>query len=142
MSSELSDDKLREILSGCEGVQGGPWKPEGYVVLGDWHASGAIAKVWGNEKAFATTRHLARLDPATVNALVTELLERRSDALRTPSKEGDGWQAVPVEPTEAMYHGNNAPTSFAYFIRFGDFVHSYRAMLAAAPPVPDTRAAP
>lgn len=69
--SDMTEARVREILDGLEGVTPGPWKPEGYVVFGDWHASGPVATVFRNSDGFPTTRHIARLDPDTVRALCT-----------------------------------------------------------------------
>jgi hypothetical protein len=84
--TRISEEKLGEILAGCEGVQFGPWSAE-QCDDGLWMVSNA-----GDVIAFGDPNHkepddelpfkyLARLDPTTVSSLVTELRELR-EALR------------------------------------------------------------
>lgn len=101
MTETVSDEKLREILAGCEGVTPGPW----YTTRSPWFRSddgvlcgspdGNIAYMiadcddgfnprdeytgpfeLGNKDADAA--HIARLDPQTVASIITELLARRT----------------------------------------------------------------
>jgi hypothetical protein len=94
---KLDDDKLREILAGCEGVTPGPWERRAdhshYDSVTDIYAQGfLIAQTCG--KSFdgmeARAAHIARLDPATVASIITELLELRAYLAATkPPLPGD-----------------------------------------------------
>jgi hypothetical protein len=116
---QISDDKLREILAGCEGVTKGPWESDSertegtygsgddthegfdaYVVYSasvdyygkpasicDSSNSGVIAveedfdedghSAW-DEHGRKNMAHVARLDPATVSSIISELLALRA----------------------------------------------------------------
>jgi len=75
----ISDEKLAEIIKGCEGVTPGPWmvrdhcvftkEPGRCVARLDWHIR--------DERDDANAAHIARLDPQTVLSLLTELQRRR-----------------------------------------------------------------
>lgn len=88
---KLTDERLYEILAGCEGVVPGPWHRPA--------ASSAIEKALGGpvgvvnsdaglvvvaregkelERYKVNLDHIARLDPETVSSLVTELLDARA----------------------------------------------------------------
>jgi hypothetical protein len=98
---KLDDGKLREILAGCEGVTPGPWRhhvpDKGYCT--DYVLSDAPEVAPDQEHRFRNlvaetdiqhapagepqrftqnAQHIARLDPATVASIVTELLEARA----------------------------------------------------------------
>ncbi len=110
--TDLPEDKLREIIAGCEGVTPGPWEADGvrneggsgrfesYHVLAvslerygkqpslvDTLNSDCIElledgdseshSVW-DEQGRKDTLHIARLDPATVSAMASELLRSRA----------------------------------------------------------------
>lgn len=95
----LSDDDLRAILNGCEGVTPGPWK----VYDGcSWRRIGTApslgrdyndcAVLYPNvasdghpdmnagrgQDTYANLNHIARLDPTTVKSIVSELLSLRA----------------------------------------------------------------
>jgi hypothetical protein len=89
----VSDDALREILAGTEGVTPGPWSGchggncECGYVFGDsgvayifkaLSLSDDVDPVAGSDARKANSKHIARLDPGTVRSIVTELLEHRS----------------------------------------------------------------
>ncbi len=76
----ISPEKTAEMLAAAEKATAGTWKAEGYVVFGDWQASGAIAVVRTAEKAFADTKYIALCDPQTITAILTELITLRSQA--------------------------------------------------------------
>jgi hypothetical protein len=111
MGNEISDDKLREILAGCEGAQGGPWKLDKFAayiwapsekggdfpVMDDPAENGRVAQMrgWGyytgngrgalglppeeaGMRQKLTGEHVARLDPATVSSIISELLDLRA----------------------------------------------------------------
>jgi hypothetical protein len=146
--SELTDDRLREIIAGCDGVTPGPWE---MIDLGG-NANAMVCDTKDTilsvhrrtrPKAFETAiaAHIARLDPQTVTAICEELLARRSP----PS----GYRLVPVEPTREMilaaeaelenqtdsdYDSDADGNRYPYSIRRpGWETHVYAAMLAAAP---------
>jgi hypothetical protein len=91
--TRISEEKLGEILAGCEGVQFGPWSAE-QCDDGLWmvcNAGDVIAFGDPNHKEpddELPFRYLARLDPTTVSSLVTELRELR-EALRPFAKLAD-----------------------------------------------------
>lgn len=97
----ITDERLREMLAGCQGVTPGPWirhesDRETSVVA---PATGTVVVVpWGaNTTAFHNAHrdagHLSRLDPQTITSIVTELLSRR---------EADEWR--PVHDAPAACH--------------------------------------
>lgn len=111
---KLSDEQLREIREGCEGVTPGPWEADGakndgfesYEVQApsgksvvDTFNSGSIeiheedGRAW-DEQGRKDTSHLARLDPQTISALIDELL-----ALREASQ----WQPIETAPKDAAF---------------------------------------
>ena len=87
---EIDDARLREILAGCETVHAGPWEVRHRdevwsTVPGRYIANAATMD---DEALGATARlaaYIARLDPDTVKAIVTELLALRSPVEPTPS---------------------------------------------------------
>ncbi|MDE2105109.1 MAG: hypothetical protein KGL39_48165 [Patescibacteria group bacterium] len=96
MSERMSDERLREILDGCEGVTPGPWKMqeidtegdevgEAFIVGARQQGLIGVALPFPREIAYcdfsrvaANGRHFARLDPHTVRSMVSELLDRRA----------------------------------------------------------------
>lgn len=117
----VSEERLREILDGCEGVTPGPW---GWAVIdasmaslgvmpdpghGDPHVlSVSPCKScrgdeweWGkcltpNE---ADASHIARLDPATVASMARELLSIRTTPSLPPRSSTETDKAVPAPAT-------------------------------------------
>lgn len=75
----ISPEKIAEMLAAAEKATAGAWKAEGYVVFGDWQASGAIAVIKTAEKAFADTKYIAFCDPETITAVLSELLTLRAE---------------------------------------------------------------
>lgn len=95
----ITDERLREMLAGCQGVTPGPWirhesDRETSVVA---PATGTVVVVpWGaNTTAFHNAHrdagHLSRLDPQTITSIVTELLSRR---------EADEWRPIETAPKD------------------------------------------
>jgi hypothetical protein len=130
----VSDEKLAEIIAGCEGVTAGPWEARdenfggrgarwafGQPGTGRYHTLGRVLSPQdGTTGANAlNAAHIARLDPDTIRSLLTELQHRRS-------QDAGGWRLVPVEPTEAMCGAALDP-------RADGSASMYRAMIAAAP---------
>ncbi len=81
----LSDERVEEIIAGCEGVTPGPWtyevQPFGSAIAKD---SRCIATAHYNLAIIGTllphaenASHIARLDPQTAASLATELLALR-----------------------------------------------------------------
>lgn len=102
----ISDERLREILAGCEGVTPGPWWGEPHydemergcaVIAATPHGplpgnptrgmlAFAVQVDPANAKvAEADAAHIARLDPDTVRSIITELLELRKYAANIAS---------------------------------------------------------
>jgi hypothetical protein len=76
----LTDDEIRALRNGCEGVTPGPWKWEGSIY--DRMAAGirslsedkGLAQVWQTKNAVLDAAHIARCDPTTIAELCTRLL--------------------------------------------------------------------
>lgn len=135
----VSDDKLREIIAGCDGVTPGPWATDDpWIVYSA--ADGDILYLadtedldTSDEQMVIDAAHIARLDPQTVTAICEELLARRSHQ--------GSYRLVPEEPTEAMVRAmGDAFLDAAIGHEAGDlanvnapFRRFYRAMLAKAP---------
>lgn len=105
MTGEVSDDRLREIVAGCEGVTPGPYKvrhhplDEGHFFV---EAPPHIQKGTGIKAAYGIevlgedtgesfypleqkkrdAAHIARLDPQTVASMASELLAARQEIER------------------------------------------------------------
>jgi len=106
---EVSIERLEEILAGLEGVTPGPWTygaqylcrkagpSEQYERLASCLPGQFDGIAWNVNAA-----HIARLDPATVRSIVSELI-----ALRT-AKPADGWVLVPKEDLEGMASDGHA----------------------------------
>ena len=98
----ITDDELKAILDGCEGVTPGPWSahekgihPNPYVCgpptpyeYGE--AEFVIAYLVGSSSTSAHTAHIARLDPDTVRAIVSELSTLRQSSPPDGQTAGDG----------------------------------------------------
>lgn len=129
----ITDERLAEIINGCDGVSPGPWSSTIMEIGSDE----AIVRSAGF--VVATTRigekpgryglnadHIARLDPQTVRSLLTELQHRREAEAGAP----EGWVLVPREPTQEMIGAGlkkNATNPHPWLPAV------YRAMLAASP---------
>jgi hypothetical protein len=83
----LTDDEIKALLEGCEGVTPGPWRPdpwdrnEGNVCANDVYVAQCV---FGKDIA-----HIARCDPTTIAELCTRLLsaeERMKAAEEQASK--------------------------------------------------------
>ncbi len=85
MSDTVSNERLRAILAGCEGVTPGPWKvdrgglnvapfnvisPQGEAELGTYSVARGVW--WETNATF-----IAACDPDTIRSLVSELLAAR-----------------------------------------------------------------
>lgn len=103
-----------------EGVTPGPWKAEGYVVMGDWHASGGIASVRSGARAFNDAAYIASCNPVAMrevlalarqaegsgreNAELRKMLERCA-----PAEQSKSWLPVPLwNDARALLGGENA----------------------------------
>ena len=86
----LSEEKLRAMLAGCEGVTPGAWSRSGPEITASSKPSLAVAfasKGWcagvggsysiGADEALANAAHIAACGPQTIRSLVTELLALR-----------------------------------------------------------------
>lgn len=95
----VSDERLAAIIKGCDGVTLGPWmvrdhcvftkEPGRCVARLDWHIRD------GRDDANAA--HIARLDPQTVEALLTELQHRReaeAEAIERCAKVADAYSDI------------------------------------------------
>lgn len=113
----VNDDKLREIIAGCEGVTPGPWlvlrhgesDGEGQPWRHSWevrqkdsaptdkhHWPARIAESVAGVYPVSPSPdadHIARLDPATIKAMAEELLSLR--AKLAPETDTDG---IPFRP--------------------------------------------
>lgn len=69
----MTDEEIERLRAGLEGTSRGGWKAAGYVVIGDWHASGPIARVSTGKTAFADTKHIARCSPDAIARLLSRL---------------------------------------------------------------------
>jgi hypothetical protein len=97
-SDRIGDDRLREILAGCEGVTPGPW-----MTIDGANSHVFDIRVVGRKRACVAfsdgddSRHIAHLDPQTVSSIVSELLSHRErlayrhdelvEAVSRPTKE-------------------------------------------------------
>jgi hypothetical protein len=74
----LTDDEIKALLEGCEGVTPGPWRPdpwdgnEGNVCANDVYVAQCV---FGKDIA-----HIARCDPGTIAELAARLLEAEAEA--------------------------------------------------------------
>lgn len=78
----VTDERLAEIIKGCEGVTPGPWGEGDKWVFASprsGNPSHALEHIFRNEEAQANAAHVARLDPQTVLSLLTELQHRRAE---------------------------------------------------------------
>jgi hypothetical protein len=130
----LDERAIRDALA--EGPTSGPWvanNNEGYSLWTIWSrmtpsGSGTpgpmIAQVIGDSaEADANAALVAACGPETMRAVMAEL-----DRLRSASRQ-EGWQLVPVEPTDAMTWAGQQ----ARYPATNSITVIYRAMLAAAP---------
>ncbi|MCB1460945.1 MAG: hypothetical protein KDJ90_00600 [Nitratireductor sp.] len=91
---KLSDERLREILDGCESVTPGPYRTHGqkvyaptlphHQVADEFEAVALIYQIGTfdpldeiTQETAANLVHFSRLDPQTVAALVSEVIEAR-----------------------------------------------------------------
>lgn len=110
----VSEERLREIIAGCDGVTLGPWErtevPPGHTPGVTYVSAPQVAKMlsisWNRHPAGNAHRdaaHIARLDPATVRAICTELLSRRS-APALSQDEGAGVGVIAAIEAERLRH--------------------------------------
>lgn len=78
--TDLSNERLAEMLAGLDGVTSGPWN-EGdhwvFVSPASGVTSHALENVLGSDKPQANAAHIARCDPDTMRALLIELKAAR-----------------------------------------------------------------
>jgi len=85
MTSPVS--AIEAIEKAMEGVTPGPWKAEGYVVMGDWHASGGIASVRSGARAFNDADYIAACNPVAMREVLA--LARKAEALQRENADKD-----------------------------------------------------
>ena len=82
--TRLTDEELKALIDGCDGVTPGPWDGSGTLVgiyiegRREWTLVAKTEK--GREFPLEyrrNTSHIARCDPDTIRALATEVLESR-----------------------------------------------------------------
>ena len=80
----MSRDQIEAMLAGLDGVAPSPWRTvlpnrkdgePGFVRSGAGENSITVAVLYHE----ADTRHIARCDPSTIRAVLTELLELRAE---------------------------------------------------------------
>lgn len=81
MTITPSDERLREILDGCEGVTPGPWITDDPWIVSTKEGVRYLASTSGLDtttlQSDIDAAHIARLDPQTVASIVRELLSLR-----------------------------------------------------------------
>jgi hypothetical protein len=75
----LTDDEIKALLEGCEGVTPGPWQllgwgPMGLYGKGDLRDAECIARFRADLIEDGNAAHIARCDPGTIAELATRLL--------------------------------------------------------------------
>jgi hypothetical protein len=85
--SDVSTDRLREILAGCEGVTPGPWSRfegvigrETHVIQANEGEGTLLVVPWDRAvdgNAHRDAAYIASLDPQTISAIISELVRRR-----------------------------------------------------------------
>ena len=87
MSGTLTDDEIKALLAGCEGVTPGPWKTHLVNSTQICTASGASVAITceaGRDDYVARmdydAAHIARCDPKTISKLCDEVLTLRESA--------------------------------------------------------------
>ena len=101
----ISDERLAEMLAGLEGVTPGPWTPtDGGSVLTKavWSddGEGPYGQVLIYDEGTVSptdAAHIARCDPGTIRAILTELQSRRSEPSEPVAK---AWILVLKSGTE------------------------------------------
>jgi hypothetical protein len=119
----VSDDRLRQIIAGCEGVTPGRWAVlrlmSSMIVTASRSRICQISR-WDE----ANARHIARLDPQTVTAICEELLSRRSHQegwrpIETAPKDGTciylAWNSEDWTMAEGMWRGDEWVTSATFY---------------------------
>jgi hypothetical protein len=81
----LTDDEIRALLAGCEGVTPGPWQllgwgPMGLYGKGDLRDAEYIARFRADLIEDGNAAHIARCDPTTIAELCTRLLSAEAEA--------------------------------------------------------------
>jgi hypothetical protein len=131
---KLGDDKLREILAGCEGVTPGPWEAgHHWVFVPPEDAANNPSKALRDilrrvpeVELQPNAEHIARLDPQTVASIVTELLERRAYLAATKP---------PEEHETCALCGLPAPDGYVEFDADGEAMHPHCRAAATKPPL-------
>jgi hypothetical protein len=86
----LTDDEIKALLEGCEGVTPGPWQMRQTETLGFYvtECADSANLVAADIVTFYNAAHIARCDPGTIAELCTRLLSAEArvrvleDALR------------------------------------------------------------
>jgi hypothetical protein len=133
---KLGDDKLREILAGCEGVTPGPWEAgHHWVFVPPEDAANhptmplrSILRDVPESELQPNAHHIARLDPQTVASIVTELLERRAYLAATKP---------PEDHETCALCGLPAPDGYVEFDADGEAMHPHCRDAATKPPLAD-----
>jgi hypothetical protein len=101
--TRLTDEELKALIDGCEGVTPGPWESSGTLVgtyIEGRREFTLVAKTEiGREFPLEyrrNTSHIARCDPDTIRALATEVRESR-EAMRGLSVTRDTITDVATE---------------------------------------------
>jgi hypothetical protein len=89
----LTDDEIRALLEGCEGVTPGPWQLEQNLTYGFYINSeeSDVGPIACDIPIVQDAAHIARCDPQTIAELCTRLLnaEARVSDLRSLIKNSD-----------------------------------------------------
>lgn len=131
----VENERLEAILAGCEGVTPGPWFWDEGGLRTEWNEaehliwpansvpySGLVAENFGacglhsEEHIVDNAAHIARLDPATVASIITELLAYRrrppADAGKADSGEARPFKAVPGDDDETLGYAPTPPLPY------------------------------
>jgi hypothetical protein len=121
------EQAIRDALAAIPAEALKPWRQLDRMpylhATDDPNASPWGTPVIGRFDYMETMHYIAACHPETMRALLAEL-----DRLRSASRQ-EGWQLVPVEPTDAMTWAGQQ----ARYPATNSITVIYRAMLAAAP---------
>ena len=119
----LTNERLEEILAGCEGVTHGPWyhsrKHEDANILGPNFEIGSADRAIAGQMYALTAAHVSRLDPVTVRAmamLALEALSRRASDGSSGMVKGLGWEPVKGEGVETYEATSVLNGSYRVFV--------------------------
>lgn len=98
----VSDERLNEIIAGCDGVTPGPWMPASdlpaYAIMAltaEGKGGHRVVQTpnqnnyrhfgpsngWDGISSYTNAKHIANCDPATIQSMAEELLELRSKGI-------------------------------------------------------------